>query len=419
VIKWSYCYAQHARIAKKKDSVFIMRKLQHGSMAQLKYFNFFMYGSWSLLDPFLPLYFYHVGFNSLQIGLLMSVGPLISLAANPFWGYWSDRLQNTRFIIILMLIGNIATSQIYFQTKEFLAVFLFMLLFYFFQTALNPLCNSLTLQAIENTDCNFGTFRLWGSLGFAIMVLAASPFIEMLGIHNLGYMYGFFAMITLCISFCLPKPKKQESKRQQTAKEVSRLMRSGLFVSFLLLSIICSIPNRMNAIFISVYISGLGGSEVHVGWSWFLAAILEVPLFLLLDRYLKTTERVMFGLMTIVSALFMLRWLLMSVAVTPFQVVLIQLIHAFTFGIMYYTGTQICNFLVPKSVRSSGQAIYGLCWMGVAGLFSGLLGGWLLDHFSAVRMYQFSAVLSGVGIIGYMAIWHSFRAKGQKLTVSS
>lgn len=62
---------------------------------RLKYFNFFMYGSWSLLNPFLPVYFQHTGFTALQIGVLMSVGPMISLFANPFWGYWSDRLQKS------------------------------------------------------------------------------------------------------------------------------------------------------------------------------------------------------------------------------------------------------------------------------------------------------------------------------------
>ena len=380
---------------------------------QLKFFSLFMYGSWSLLNPFLPLYFQHVGFQSMQIGILMSVGPMVSLIANPFWGYWSDRLQNPRRIIIIMLIGNIVTSQLYFQSSQFAVVFSLMLLFYFFQTALNPISNSLTLYAIENTPYHFGTFRLWGSIGFAVMVLGASPFIERAGISNLGYFYGVSVIVTLLLSFGIPNQPKRAKKAAFPKGELSKVFMNVLFLSFLLLSVIISVPNRMNSNFISIYISEMGGSEVMVGWSWFIAAALEVPLFMLLDRYLKLTERAMFGVMTIVCGLYALRWLLMGYADTPYQVLAIQLLHGFTFGISYYTGTQICNFLVPAAVRSTGQAIYGLCWMGVAGIISGLLGGWVYDTLGPTNMYVLSTIMAAAGTLGFCAIWLVFRARGR------
>jgi PPP family 3-phenylpropionic acid transporter len=367
-----------------------------------------------MLGPFLPLYFQHLGFDSIQIGMLMSVGPLISLVANPFWGYWSDRLQNTRLIINIMLIGNIAASQIYFQSDRFLFVFLLMLVFYFFQTALSSMTSSLTLHLIENTSYQFGTFRLWGSLGFAVMVILSSPVITWIGIQNLGYLYGSFVLITLLFSFGLPAQGKRKKGSAFPVKEFSKLMRSGLFLSFLLLSVLVSISNQMNSNFISLFIGSLGGSEVYVGWSWFIAAILEVPLFLMLDRYLKVTEKAMFGVLTVVGALYTVRWTLMALAGSPLQIVLIQLLHAFTFGVMFYTGTQICDFLVPKAVRSSGQALYGLCSVGISGVVGGLFGGWLFDHLGAERMYWLCAVLSAAGMLGFLGIWNHFRRKGQE-----
>ncbi len=387
-------------------------------LIQLKYFNFFMYGSWSLLNPFLPLYFGHTGFNSIQIGVLMSVGPMISLLANPFWGYWSDRTQNPKLIIILMLIGNVATSQIYFQSNQFMLVFSLMLIFYFFQTALNPLTNSLTFYAIENTQYQFGTFRLWGSLGFAVMVLISSPFIDVVGIQNLGYLYGGFIVFTLLLSFGLPNQAKRKERKGFPRDQFKKLMGSGLFVFFLLLSIVINIPNRMNFIFVSVYIGDMGGSEVLVGWSWFVAAIFEVPLFLLLDKYLRITERRLFGLMALVCGLYTLRWFLMGFATEPIHVVLIQLLHSFTFGVSYYVGTQICDLLVPKELRSTGQAIYGLCWMGLSGIVSGLLGGWVYGQLGADGMYYTSTVMACTGTIGFMLIWRTFiqqRAKGASM----
>ena len=380
------------------------------SLMWLKYFNFFMYGSWSLLGPFLPLYFDYAGFERIEIGILMSVGPMISVLANPFWGYWSDRLQNPRRVVIIMLAGNLALSQTYYHTAYFPLVLFLLMLFYFFQTALSPLSNSLTLQAIENTDQHFGTYRLWGSLGFALMILVTSPFIEWLGIQHLGLLYASFVLVTLLLAFGLPNPANRERKPNQTLRQMKELLGNRLFGAFLLLSVLISVPNSINSNFIGMHISDLGGSEVYVGWSWFLAAILEVPIFLLLDRFLKTTARAMFGLMTAVGLLFMLRWFLMSVSAAPWQIVLIQLLHGFTFGIMYYTGTQICNILVPPAVRASGMAIYGLCWAGVSGIISGTLGGWLFDQFGATVMYLVCLTMAAAGTLGFFAIWRYFRS---------
>lgn len=387
------------------------------SLTQLKYFNFFMYGCWSLLVPFLPLYFEHTQLQSMQIGILMSLGPFISLLANPFWGFWSDRTQNPRLIIMILLIGNFIASQFYFHLTGFMIEFIITIAFFFFQTSLNPITNSLTLHAIENTSLQFGTFRLWGSLGFAVMVLAASPFIQMIGIQNIGYLYGGLAIIALTISFWLPNQAKQRKHTGIPRGEFAKLIKNKLFVTFLLLSILLSIPNRINSIFISVFIEHMGGQDVYVGWSWFVAAMLEVPIFLILDRYLRITERAMFGLMVIVSALYTLRWLLMGLAQSPLEVVFIQLLHSFTFGVTFYTGTQICDFLVPRSVRSTGQALYGLFWMGVSGAISGILGGYLNNRLGSEGMYIICAAMSGAATIGYLFIWRFFKLKENKDTM--
>ncbi len=371
-----------------------------------------------MLNPYLPIYFGNIGFSNIQIGLLMSVGPLVSLLANPFWGFWSDRMRNTRFIISVLLIGNILTSQIFFQMHWFYSVFVFMLLFYFFQTALNPLSNSLILHLIENTEQHFGTFRLWGSIGFALMAIASSPIIGRVGVGNLGWIYGGFVVITLLISLRLPRQSAKSGAKKASLQGLSVLLRSGVFLTFLILSILMSIPNRMNATFVSVYVMKLGGSEVLVGWSWFFAAITEVPVFMLLDRFLKKNTRTMFGLLALISLLFVLRWLLMIAAASPQQIIMIQLMQGVTFGMAFYTGTQLCDALVPERFRSTGLAIYSLAWMGLGGIIGGLLGGWLYDELGPKAMYTGSLILSFCGFIGFFALWQYERRREPKKAIS-
>lgn len=369
----------------------------------LKNFNFFLYGTMAILFPYLPLYFQLQGFSKVQVGLLMSVGPIISLFANPFWGYWSDRLQNTRFILILMLSGNLLLGQLFFQMNSFVTVVLFLFIFLFFQTALFPITDSLILHSIDKTRFRFGYFRLWGSVGFSVLALASGPLMEKVGVERLGWVYGAIVLLTIGISIGLPK--QGASAHRFTTQGLTQVLTNRYFVAFLLSGLLVAIPNVMNTTFISIYVSELGGSKVDIGWAFFLAAIGEIPVFLLLDRFFKRTPRVMILLLIVSSLLYALRWVLMGIAVYPYQIGLIQILHSVTFGIYFYTATQFCAFLIPDTYRAAGQSVYAMTWMGLAGVIAGLAGGWVFETMGPRTMYGLSTAMSLIGVCGFALMW--------------
>ncbi|HET7578956.1 MAG TPA: MFS transporter [Bacillales bacterium] len=373
------------------------------SFTLLKNHNFFIYGSNALLMPFLPLYLAQGGFTDVQIGLLMAVGPIVSIVSNPFWGFATDRLQKVRSIIFIMLLGALVASQLMFQIHTFLPLFAAMLLFYFFQTGNPPINNTLMLEAVKNSPFHFGTFRLWGSLGFAVTAIASSQVIHWIGLDHLGLIYGVMMLIPLVFCFGLPEPEK--TMKRASLKGVGTLFKNYYFVFFLLLSILVAMPNRMNSTFISLYIHQLGGSETYVGWSWFCSAFGEVPVFLLLDRYLKLKPKIMVGALTFVSLLFSIRWLLMGIAQTPLEIVAIQLLHSITFGIYLYAGTHLCEALVSETYRASGQAWYAMFWKGLSGILAGLVGGWIFSWLGPRGMYAIGCAVSLVGTVGFLFMW--------------
>lgn len=371
----------------------------------LKNHNFFIYGSNALLMPFLPLYFARGGFNDVQIGLLMAVGPIISIISNPFWGFFTDRLQKVRSIIFILLLGALMTSQLIFHIHSFLPLFAAMLLFYFFQTGTPPINNTLMLQAVKTSSYNFGTFRLWGSLGFALTAIISSQVIHWVGLSHLGWIYGVMILVPLIFCFGLPEPER--TAKRASLKGVGTLFKNYHFVFFLLLSILIAMPNRMNSTFISLYIHQLGGSETFVGWSWFCSAIGEVPIFLLLDRYLKLRPKVMVAALTFVSLLFSIRWILMGIAANPYEIVAIQLLHSITFGVYIYAGTHLCEALVSETYRASGQAWYAMFWKGFSGILAGLLGGWIFSWLGPRGMYAVGCAVSLIGTMGFLLMWRN------------
>ncbi len=79
------------------------RVKKQSKLLPLKAFNFLIYGTMVIFTSFFQLYLQDAGMNKFEIGSLMALGPLVSLFANPFWMKWSDRLHNTRRILLIMM----------------------------------------------------------------------------------------------------------------------------------------------------------------------------------------------------------------------------------------------------------------------------------------------------------------------------
>lgn len=381
------------------------------NLNSMKAFLFFAFGTISVLYTFFPLYLQDAGFNKIQIGLLMAGGPFISLLANPFWGYLSDRTGQVRRILLIMLLGNATMIQFVFQLNDYAWIYGLMLLFFFFQTSLFSQTNSLILGEIDGTAMRFGAFRLWGSLGWALMAVVGAPVIDWLGIQRLWIVYNLMMIITLYLVLRLP-PGQNRRQMKGKAKLVEAFANKR-FLLFLMLGILISVPNAMNGTFVSLYISELGGSATLIGWSVFAQAGFEVLVFMVLDRLLKQEVRFLFVILAVVSLVFALRWLLMSVVTEPIHIVFIQLLHCVSFGAYFYIGTSLTGMMIPPEFRASGQAAYALTWNGISGIIAGLVGGWALETLGPHTTYQIGAGIAALGAAGFAAMRWSMRGESE------
>lgn len=375
------------------------------SFGVIKGFNFFIYGAIAIYSSFFPLYLKAIGMSNFMIGLLLAGGPFISLLSNPFWGYWSDRLQNGRRILILLLVGNGLVMQAVFAVHSTYFIYGLMLIYFFFQNPLFSQSNSLILDVVERTGHKFGAFRLWGALGWAIMAVATGPILEWLGIREFWIVYGLMIVISIVLGCMLPRQVPTVSAKKISAGGYGKILGNKLFLSLIIIGILISIPNSMNNIFVSIYISDMGGSNALIGWSAFLSSIFEIPVYLLLDRYLRRNNKTMIACLIVVSLLYALRWLLMSMAVTPYQIIFTQTLHCLTFAGYYYVGTQLTAYLIPQQFRASGQAVYALSWGGLAGIIAGIIGGWMFQDLGAPTMYRICTLMALLGAAGFATMY--------------
>ncbi|WP_268747757.1 MFS transporter [Cohnella kolymensis] len=202
----------------------------------LKLFTFFSFGSVAILFVYFPVYFSQQGLSKLQVGMIMAGGPFISIIANPFWGYVSDKYQNIRRTIVLLLAGSLIVVQAVLRTDLYVLLIAAMLLFFFFQSPLASQGNSLILNTIEGTGYKFGSFRSWGSIGYAVVAIAAGPVFVAVGMDELWIVYSLLLIVSLI--FTAGMPIGIASGKAFSNKGYGTVFTNPLFLIFVLLGVL-------------------------------------------------------------------------------------------------------------------------------------------------------------------------------------
>ncbi|MDU0328648.1 MULTISPECIES: MFS transporter [Paenibacillus] len=382
------------------------------SLLPLGLLNFLIYGTLVIFTAFFQLYLQDIGMDKLEIGSLMAVGPLISLVAHPFWKSLGDQRQNPRAILLVMMLGLLIMGHLVFKVTTFSMLYVTMILLYFFLSPLLSQNNTLTLGYLAETPDQFRTYRIWGSLGWTFIALAAGPIIDAVGHEGSSLLFSVTLMLAIGATLLLPTIRQASQTPWLKGRELRLALKNKYLVVFVLFSLLVAIPNAINTIFMPLFMIDLGGTRLSVGGAVFLSTVFEYLAFILLDRLFKRKLSYLLACTTIVSLLFAIRWDLMSEATLPVHIMLIQLLHSVTFGGFFYVGTKLIALLLPRPLRSAGQAVYTFAASGLASAIAGFWGGWMFQNFGPVVMYRSGVALTLIGALGFAAMWYQIRHHG-------
>ncbi|WP_019534910.1 MFS transporter [Paenibacillus ginsengihumi] len=367
----------------------------------LKLFLFSFYTTMSVIVSFFPLYFRSQGYSTVQIGLLYSVGPMIGIVSTLFWGVMSDRLRTVKKVLIIVLTGQLVMASLAFQTGTFGLLMLLMAGFYFFQSPMTSLNDSLTLLTISGTKKSYASFRVWGSIGFAAGALVFGQLLERLGPGWTAPLTMGSIACTLLLA-CLLFDAKDASVSRPDFSGLVPIVASRPFLAFLGVVLALSVSHRMNDGFLALFLKAIGADDAIVGWSWMVSAVSEIPIFFLLSKYGHKFKEL--PLLAVSALVYGIRFLVMSLIDNPLWVVACQCLHSVSFGIFLFTAIRYIQRIVPDRYRASGQAVFAVTWSGLAGLLSGLMGGWLFNAWSPHAVYGAAAALALAAMIGFIAL---------------
>jgi len=367
--------------------------------ASLRAYSFAAYATQALVVSYFPLYFLDQGFSSQQIGIIYSTGPFVSIFANLLLGMASDKYRTIKKLLHLLLFGQLVMVSLLLPIESFALTCLIMFCFYFFQTPINPLSDSLLLLSSTYTGTPYALIRIFGSLGFA-----TAAYVFGLVLKHTGSAYTLpLTLITIAVTLLLTFMLKdyQGSMRKMNFSGFFKLLRKPKVVAFFSILLVISTAHRMYEGFLAVTLRQMGASDSLVGVAWLLSACSEIPIFFLLGKYGHKFKEL--PLLFAASLLYALRLLMVAKMHDPSMVVVTQLMHSVTFGIFFSTSLRYISYLIPDDFRSSGQAVFAVVWNGISGVISGLMGGYVFGLFGRETFYLIASGLACAAAVGFMA----------------
>ncbi|EPY06717.1 major facilitator superfamily protein [Paenibacillus alvei TS-15] len=364
----------------------------------LRAFTFMIFMTSSVVVSYLPLYYKSLHFTSVQIGLLYSIGPLISIISNLFWGVTSDKLGTLKKVLITLLVAQIVLSVVLAQVSSYGLVALLLVCFYFFYFPIYPLNDSFAIMTAQAQGKSFIGIRVFGSIGFAVSALLFGFILRSVGASYSIWVIVLLGVLSLGLAF--PLTDKRATMKKMELSGLWVVLRQREVLLFFLFVLLLAIGHRLNEAFLGLSLSQIGADESLVGWAWMLSALSEIPIFFLLNAYGEKFKEL--PLLAFSGLTYTIRLLLIAVLQDPTWIVSTQLLHSVSFGIFYFVAVRYISRVIPDEYRSTGLALYTIVWSSIAGLISGTFGGILMQSFGKDVLYEVAAGFSFIACLGFI-----------------
>ncbi|MHC9085216.1 MFS transporter [Luteimonas sp. RIT-PG2_3] len=342
--------------------------------ARLSSFYLCYYAALGAFTPYWSLYLQSRGLEVGAISILMSLWYATRIVAPSTWTTLASRSATP----IRWLQGGCLLALLSFSAfllpLEFVGLFVAMTAFCFFYNAVMPQFESITLSHLAARAERYGTIRVWGSVGFIVVVVVYGKLIDRLGAGMLPWLMLplFVAMLgsALCNQYARPPVGGVDA----SAPSFSATMRRPPVIAFLVAAFLMQVSFGPYYTFFAIYLNEHGYPPSIQGWLWAIGVGVEVGVLFLSARIFRRFDARAVLTLAILSAA--LRWWVTALFVDNLAILMLaQATHALSFGAFFAAGMQLLARFFPGPMNGHGQGVfYGLA-SGCGGVLGALLAG--------------------------------------------
>lgn len=370
---------------------------------------FFYFASIGALMPYWGPFLAQQGFSGAQIGKLMAIILATKLVAPVVWGWVGDHWNRHVPIIRIGAVAALLAFTGVLVHAGFWWLALVMAVFSFFWNAILPQFEVVTLRALGADTHRYALIRLWGSVGFIVAVVVLGVVFDHLDLAWLPWiLLLLLGSLVVASGFLKEPPQKVETAGNQ--RKLGEILRNPVIIALFLAFFLMQASHGPYYTFFTLYLEAQGFSRALTGQLWALGVAAEVILFLLMPGLILR-----FSPWWLLVAAFLLTalrwWLLATVPGSLAALLLIQTLHAASYGVYHAAAISLIHVAFPGRLQGRGQALYSSLSFGLGGAVGAIISGYLWDGIGKSAVYVFAACCAGAGFL--VTLWILRRVQNQ------
>lgn len=343
------------------------------------------------LVPYFGLYLASLGFDAARIGALSAVLVVGRVVAPNFWGWVADRSGSRVGVVRWTTAIACAGFAAVLEARGLSGLAATLLLFGFFWSASLPQLEAVTLTHLGAEAGLYTRVRLWGSVGFIVAVSAVGVLVGRAGTGALGPVVLSLLLATWAASLVLPEARPAAGAPAR--ESLGRVLAQPQVLALLAVCFLMQLGHGPYYAFYSLYLEQHGYSKTAIGQLWSLGVVAEVLVFLVMPRLLSAWS--LQSLLVASTLCAVLRWALLAWRPDLLAVVLlVQLLHAGTFGLHHAAAIQLVHRYFVGHHQGRGQGLYNSLSFGLGGAVGSAAGGLLWQGLGPAAAFGGAALAS-------------------------
>lgn len=359
----------------------------------------------SVYQGYLSVYFSNVlKFTDGQVGAIFAGVAIVSVLTQPFWGTMGDRLKSRNALIRGLCIAASLLMLSILPFENYGVIMVITCLFAAFYMSIQPMGDSIILEALQKNDQPFGPIRLMGGLSFAVASMLFGRLVDKSGREVWAIYFVAGLLVATCLStFALPPTPGRQAVGGKRMSMTSLFKMKDLMI---LLAFLLPLQLTMGYFytFFSIHFKSLeGGTSSLLGICYFISACSEMPYLIFSDKLFKKLG--VGRLLTISAAVLTVRWLILATTSDYRLAMFSQIFHGWGFIVMTVASSKYINLTVPPELKASGQMLLAVVSFGFARVIGNFGGGLLSDALGMQKVFYISAAITALSFVGFGAYY--------------
>ncbi len=369
---------------------------------RLASFYAFYYAVLGAFSPYFSLYLEQRGLSPWWISVLMSFWYVTRVFVPSLWAAGSE--QSGRPVVWLRA-GSLLTGLsllLFLLPLGVSGLIVAMLGFSIMMNGILPQFEALTLSHLGKKTSRYGRIRLWGSVGFLLVVLLYGLIFQ-----HLSWYWLVPLMLPLVLLVWVSAQSNDFAEDYHTQEKpgwdaVKAILQRRQVKVFFLSVLLMQLSFGPFYVFYSLYLERHGYQPFVIGAYWAVGVLAEIIILFYARHWLarfSATRVVQFALL-----LGTIRWLLVAwFPDQPLLMALVQVIHAINFGAFFAACMVLVQRFFPGRLSVHGQGIlYGFS-SGAGGVAGALLSGLIWEVHGGAATFVMAAAASMLGFL--LSVW--------------